>query len=114
LSDDNLTKKTQKKDPFTSLHKIKENLPHWAKLEILRNGALTSEDVFPEVELLFEDGVTREGALQILVYLGERDDELEAEREDHPRHQHLQHRKHAHMYITGKHGQDIMHGSTTF
>jgi len=40
LSGDNLTKKTQKKDPFTSLHKIKANLPHWAEFEILRNGAL--------------------------------------------------------------------------
>ena len=39
MSGDNLTYKTQKKDPFTSLHK-KENLPHWAELEILRNGAL--------------------------------------------------------------------------
>ena len=29
-----------KKDLFTSLHKIKENLPHWAELAILRNGAL--------------------------------------------------------------------------
>ena len=37
---DNLTGKTQKKDPFTSLHKIKENLSLWAELEILRNGAL--------------------------------------------------------------------------
>jgi len=41
LSGDNLTYKTQKKDPFTSLHKIKANLPHWAEFEILRNGALT-------------------------------------------------------------------------
>ena len=39
LSGDNLTSKTQKKDPFTSLHKIKENLPLWAELKILRNGA---------------------------------------------------------------------------
>ena len=39
LSSDNLTQKTQKKDLFTSLHKIKENLPHWAELKILRNGA---------------------------------------------------------------------------
>ena len=39
LSGDNLTQKTQKKDPFTSLHKIKANLPHWAWFEILRNGA---------------------------------------------------------------------------
>ena len=42
MSGDNLTYKTQKKDPFTSLHKIKENLPRWAELEILRNGALLS------------------------------------------------------------------------
>jgi len=28
------------KDSFTSLQKIKENLPHWAEFEILRNGAL--------------------------------------------------------------------------
>jgi len=28
------------KDPFTSLHKIKANLPHWAEFEILRNGVL--------------------------------------------------------------------------
>ena len=30
-----------KKDPFTSLHKIKANLPHWAEFKILRmrNGA---------------------------------------------------------------------------
>ena len=40
LSVDNLTQKTQKKDPFTSLHKIKASLPHWAEFEILRNGAL--------------------------------------------------------------------------
>jgi len=40
LSGDNLTYKTQKKDPFTSLHKIKANLQHWAKFEILRNGEL--------------------------------------------------------------------------
>ena len=40
LSGDNLTQKTQKKEPFTSLHKIKANLPHWAEFEILRNGAL--------------------------------------------------------------------------
>ena len=40
LSGDNLTQKTQKKDPFTSLHKIKANLPHWAEFEVLRNGAL--------------------------------------------------------------------------
>jgi len=39
LSGDNLIKKTQKKDPFTSLHKIKTNLPLWAEFEILRNGA---------------------------------------------------------------------------
>ena len=39
MSGDNLTQKTQKKDPFTSLHKIKENLPHWVKLKFLRNGA---------------------------------------------------------------------------
>jgi len=31
--------KTQKKDPFTSLHKIKANLPHWAEFDFLRNGA---------------------------------------------------------------------------
>ena len=41
LSGDNLTQKTQKKEPFTSLHKIKANLPHWAEFEILRNGALS-------------------------------------------------------------------------
>ena len=29
-----------KKDPFTSLHNIKENLPQWTELEILWNGAL--------------------------------------------------------------------------
>jgi len=40
LSGDNLTQKTQKKNPFTSLHNIKENLPLWVELEILRNGAL--------------------------------------------------------------------------
>ena len=28
-----------KKDPITSLHKIKANLPHWTEFEILRNGA---------------------------------------------------------------------------
>ena len=42
LSCDNLTQKTQKKDPFTSLHKIKANLPLWAEFEILRNGALST------------------------------------------------------------------------
>jgi len=41
LSGDNLNQKTQKKDPFTSLHKIKENLPQWVELEILWNGACT-------------------------------------------------------------------------
>ena len=35
---DNLTQKTQKKDPYISLHKIKANLPHWAEFETLRNG----------------------------------------------------------------------------
>ena len=39
LSGDNLIQKIQKKDPFTSLHKIKANRPHWAEFEILRNGA---------------------------------------------------------------------------
>ena len=39
LSGDNLTQKTQKKDPFTSLHKIKANLQHWTEFEVLRNGA---------------------------------------------------------------------------
>jgi len=39
LSGDNQTLKTQKKDPFASLHEIKANLPHWAEFEILRNGA---------------------------------------------------------------------------
>jgi len=43
LSGDNLTKKTHK-DPFTSLHKIKANLPHWAEFEILRNGALSNTE----------------------------------------------------------------------
>ena len=38
MSGDNLTEKTQKKDPFTSLHMIKENLVHWAELEIVWNG----------------------------------------------------------------------------
>ena len=42
LSGDNMTQKTQKKDPFTSLHKIKANLPHWAEFEILRNGAYSA------------------------------------------------------------------------
>ena len=42
LACDNLTQKTQKKDPFKNLHKIKANLPHWAKFEILRNGASTT------------------------------------------------------------------------
>ena len=40
LSGDNLTQETQKEDPFTSLHKIKANLTHWAKFKILWNGAL--------------------------------------------------------------------------
>jgi len=31
--------KTQKNDTLTSLHKIKENLPHWEGHNILRNGA---------------------------------------------------------------------------
>ena len=30
MSGGNLTQKTQKNDRFTSLHRIKENLPHWA------------------------------------------------------------------------------------
>jgi len=30
----------QQKDPFTSLHMIKENVSHWAEFEILQNGAL--------------------------------------------------------------------------
>ena len=37
--------KTQKKDPFTSLHKIKANLPHLAEFEILRNGALVQPSI---------------------------------------------------------------------
>ena len=40
MAGDNLTWKTQKKDPFTSFDKIKENLPQWAELQLLRNGAL--------------------------------------------------------------------------
>jgi len=40
LSGDNLTLKTQKKDPFTSLHKIKANLLYRAEFEILRIGAI--------------------------------------------------------------------------
>jgi len=43
LSGDNLTYKTQKKDPFTNLHKIKANLLLWAEFEILRNGASRGE-----------------------------------------------------------------------
>ena len=46
MSGDNLTQKTQKKDPFTSLHKIKANLPHWAEFEILGNGASSSFSSF--------------------------------------------------------------------
>jgi len=42
LSGDNLTQKTQKKDTYTSLHKIKANKPHRADFEILRNGAWSS------------------------------------------------------------------------
>ena len=45
LSGDNLTQKTQKKDPFTSLHKIKVNLPLWAEFKILRNGAFCAVPV---------------------------------------------------------------------
>ena len=45
LSGDNLTKKTKKKDPFTSIHKIEANLPHQAEFEILRNGALCRANV---------------------------------------------------------------------
>ena len=41
LSGDNLTQKTQRKDPFTSLHKIKANLPFWEEFEIFRNGTLS-------------------------------------------------------------------------
>ena len=40
LSGDNLTWKTQKKDPFTSLYKFKANLEHWAEYEIFLYGAL--------------------------------------------------------------------------
>jgi len=36
----------QKKDPFTSPHNIKANLPHWAEFEILRNGALKKKHFF--------------------------------------------------------------------
>jgi len=43
LSGDQLTQKTQKKD------KIKENLPHWAEFEILRNGTLSILSVFLHV-----------------------------------------------------------------
>ena len=42
LSGDILPRKHKKKDPFTSLHKIKANLPHRAVFEILRNGAFSS------------------------------------------------------------------------
>jgi len=43
LSGDNHTWNTQIKDPFTSLHKIKENLPHWVELKILWNGAFVAK-----------------------------------------------------------------------
>ena len=46
LSGDNLTQKTQKRDQFTSLHKIKANTPHWAEFETLRNGALDKTNLF--------------------------------------------------------------------
>ena len=35
-----MQQKTRKKDLFTSLHMIKENVLHWAEFEILQNGAL--------------------------------------------------------------------------
>ena len=51
LSSDNLTSKTQKKDPFTSLDKIKANLPHWAEFEILRKGALNDTVIYADVSV---------------------------------------------------------------
>jgi len=46
LSGDNLTYKIQKEDPYTSLHKVKANVQHWADFEILWNGALSFIDVY--------------------------------------------------------------------
>jgi len=52
LSGDNLTWKTQKKDPFTSLYKIKVNLPLWEELDILWIGALPFAGSFPIRKML--------------------------------------------------------------
>ena len=49
-----MTQKTQMKDPFTSLHKIKANLPHWAEFEILRNGALHVSVIISPIDTYFK------------------------------------------------------------
>ena len=38
VATERLKRRLMKKEPFTSLHKINVNLPHWAELELLQNG----------------------------------------------------------------------------
>ena len=74
LSCDNLTQKIQKKDPFTSLHKIKANLPHWAEFEILRNGTCRvvshfCHREFRNTKYLYQSRLLYKLAKFLLIYL---------------------------------------------